>query len=242
MLVHSDPLFTIYFGDERDRFDIQHALELKSSAILDEPPFKKIVTSLGLSNLIFLRQVHGADGLLVTSANQAAGIVPFTREGDFLITNVSHVGLGVVTADCIPIIIFDKVKHVVAIVHAGWRGSVAEIALKAVKEMQAEFQVQLKNLRIFMGPSAKGCCYSVGEKVLNEIERYPFYENIIYKVQGKTHVDLPLFNCLLLEEYGIKKDAFRLTYNVCTICDPSFCSYRRDGSTQWRQVSVVTLK
>jgi len=242
MLVHSDPLFAIYFGDKRDRFDVQHAFSCQSPVIFNEYPFKKITKSLRLSNLIFLRQMHGNDGLSVTSSMQAESIVPFAYEGDFLITNVSRVGLGVATADCVPIIMFDKTKHVAAIVHAGWRGSVEEVALKAIDQMKTQFQVQVENLRIFMGPSAKGCCYSVGQNVLNEIERYPYYEKVMHRAQGKVFVDLPLFNCLLLEEYGIKKEAFRLTYNLCTICNQSFCSYRRDGSTQWRQMSVVTLK
>ncbi len=242
MIVHSDPLFTIYFGDKREQFDLQYVLKLQTSSILYEYPFKRLIKSMRLDNLIFLRQIHGTDGLLITSKTQAASIMPFMCEGDFLVTNVLHVGLGVATADCIPIIIFDKMKHVVGIVHVGWRGSVAGVVIKAVEQMQKQFQVQLKNLRIFMGPSAKGCCYLVGQNVLNELERYSYYEDVIHRIQGKIYVDLPLFNCLLLEEYGIKKEAFHLTYSLCTICDQSFCSYRRNGSIPWRQISVVALK
>lgn len=241
MLVHSDPLFTIFFGDKRDCFDLQHALEMQTS-ILQEHPFKKLILSLKLHNLIFLRQMHSNDGLLVASKTGATSLVPFMYEGDFLITNISSIGLGIATADCIPIIIFDKTRHVIAIVHAGWRGSVAQVVIKAIEKMQEEFQVQLENVRIFMGPSAKGCCYVIGQNVLTEIERYSYCENVIYKTQGKIYVDLPLFNCLLLEEYGIKKEAFHLTYNLCTICDFSFCSYRRNGPMQWRQMNIVTLK
>jgi polyphenol oxidase len=108
--------------------------------------------------------------------------------------------------------------------------------------MQAHFDVQLKDLRVFMGPSAKGCCYAVGDNVLSEIERYPYYEKVIRRAHEKTYVDLPLFNYYLLEEYGVRKDAFHMNYNLCTICDPSFCSYRRNGPMQWRQMSIVTLK
>jgi polyphenol oxidase len=242
MLVHSDPLFTIFFGDKRDCFDLQRALEIQAATILHENPFKKLITSLRLHNLIFLRQTHSNDGLLVTSKMQATSLIPFMCEGDFLVTNIPRIGLGIAAADCIPIVIFDKTRHVIAIVHAGWRGSVAQVAVKAIEKMREEFQVQLENVRIFMGPSAKGCCYVVRQNVLAEIERYSYYEKVMYKTQGKIYIDLPLFNCLLLEKYGVKKEAFHLTYNLCTICDFSFCSYRRNGPMQWRQMSIVTLK
>lgn len=242
MLVHSDPLFTIFFGDKRDCFNEQRAFQPQNTFILDEYPFKKLIKSLHLNNLIFLRQIHGNNGLLVTGKEQAISIAPFVLEGDFLITNISHIGLGVIAADCIPIIIFDKTRHIIAIVHAGWRGSVAKIAIKAIEQMQKQFHTKIENLRIFMGPSAKGCCYAVGQNVLTEIEQYSCYENVVYRTQGKTYVDLPLFNCFLLEEHGIKKEAFHLMYNLCTICDLSFCSYRRNGPTPWRQISIVTLK
>lgn len=242
MLLHSDPLFSIYFGDERERFDHQRAREVQSLSIFQEHPFKKLIAFLKVNDLIFLRQVHGTDGLLVRSSEQAAAVTPFMSEGDFIITNIAHVGLGIATGDCLPIIMFDKTKHVVAMIHAGWRGSVAGVALKALECMRDAFDVQLNNLRIFMGPSAKACCYVVGDTVLKEIERYPYCREVIYQSQGKTYLDLPLFNMLLLEEHGVKREAFHVTYSLCTICDPTFCSYRRNGSTQWRQMSIVTLK
>lgn len=243
MLLHNEAPFQIYFGDARTQFDPHEFSTIKKNkSLLITEPFVSMQKVMHLEQLVFLHQVHSADGLVVTSLEQAADIAPFSLDGDFIATGVHKVGLGVATGDCLPIVLFDKVQHAVSIVHAGWRGSVAGVAVRAVKRMEQQYGTKPEDLRVFFGPSAKKCCYEVRELVFEALERFSFRDNVLHTMEDITFFDVPQFNKLLLEECGVKKDAFQLSYNVCTMCNDAFCSYRRDRMSPFRQMTVVALK
>lgn len=242
MIIHTDPLFSIYFGDNRTQFIPAQLAHIKNNEeLLQQQPFAHLKRSLQINELIFLHQIHGTSGLCVSSPTQTKTIIPFGYDGDFIITNVPRVGLAIATADCLPIIIYDSFNHCIAIVHAGWRGSVNNVAIAAIEQMQTYFKSSLENLRVFFGPSAKACCYSVGSEVTEALEQFSFAQEVIFKIGSKVLFDLPLLNRLQLIDYGIKKESFHLNYNNCTICDESFCSYRRQKSAE-RQSTIVSLK
>jgi len=242
MLLHSSPLYRIYFGDQRDKiFPKDYSNFPGEKSILDVKPFEKLKKIMGLERLIFLHQVHGTDGIVIDSKEQAEQIRPFSVDGDYIITNVKHVGIGVLTADCLPIIFFDKRNQVIAIVHAGWRSSVGQIAIKVVDKMQKQFGSRLEDLKITFGPSAKICCYRVGDDFMEQIEDFEFVENVVQRRSDGLYFDLPAFNMILLEELGIKKEAFKFEYNDCTVCDESFFSHRQHGDGAGRQMTVACL-
>jgi len=243
MLLHNEALFQIYFGDARTQFDPHEFYDIKKNkTLLITEPFTAMQKTMRLEQLLFLRQIHGAQGIAVNSMEQAANIAPFSIEGDFIVTDVYKVGIGVATADCLPIVFFDKVKHAVSVVHAGWRGSVEGVAVDAVKRMEDAYGSKPEDIRVFFGPSAKVCCYAVGDQVLEALERFSFRDNVLHVLEDDIMLDVPQLNKILLEEYGIKKDAFHLSYNVCTMCNDTFCSYRRDRMSPFRQMTVVALK
>ena len=239
MLLHNSPLFRIYFGNADDKLFPSHYLnEPIKQDILHREPFVKLKKVMHLDSLIFLRQMHGAQGCAVDQEL----VQSFAREGDFLFTKLLQTGLGVMTADCLPIIFYDKVNNVVSVAHAGWRGSVQGVAVRTVERMQQQCNTQVEDLQIFFGPSAKICCYTVAHDFPQHLENYPFAEQVLQLHQGKLFFDLPGFNRLQLEAMGIKKKAFHLDYNICTICDEKFFSYRRQGERAGRQMTVVCLK
>ena len=80
---------------------------------------------------------------------------------DALITDQKNIMLTVLTADCVPILLFDPVQHVVAVVHAGWKGTEQQIALKTVKKMQELFNSEPKDILAGIAPSIGKCCYEV---------------------------------------------------------------------------------
>ena len=185
--------------------------------------------------------MHSAQGLCVLSREQIKATNCFSEDGDFLITRLPGLGLGVATADCLPIILYDSLNQVVGIVHAGWRGTVAKVVVAAVERMQALYATRIQNLTVFFGPSAKVCCYAITEDLFSELEHFSYLTDVVQKHSDHYTLDVPLLNRLQLEEIGIKKNAMQFTYNACTMCDVSFCSYRRQGQRAERQMTVVVL-
>lgn len=240
MLLHKDPLFSIYFGDERDQIFPSSYLNTPEDFTQSEPS-AKIKKALAVDAIVVLRQVHGDDGYIIETLQQA-GVKPFCQPGDYLITQLPNIGIAVATADCLPLILYDKVTNTIAVVHAGWRGSVASVAIKALARMQKELGTKPEHVRVFFGPSAGICCYAVDEKVIKELEPFWFADQVLRKKNGGIYFDLPLFNELQLIDEGIKKENIKRTYHECTICDESFCSYRRQGEKAGRQMTVVALQ
>lgn len=240
MILHKAPLFQIYFGDADDTLFKQEYLAIDSDKdIFSLSACARLKKQMHLDQLIFLKQEHSADGLIVTQDNK--NIRAFSKAGDYLTTNIVHIGLGVMGADCLPIVFYDSVNNALAIVHAGWRGSLERIVLNVVEQMHENYNTNSDHLQLFFGPCAKVCCYEVKADFLQKLEPFSFVDTVIQKHGEKYHFDLPAFNRLLLESIGIKKDAFRFQYNSCTICDKKFSSHRRQGAHAGRQMTVAAL-
>lgn len=240
MLFHSEPLFSIYWGDKKTAFP-RHSF---SGVLQDsEYPFFKLSCQLmGTHTIVALKQVHGTSGTILTNRKDIQFLAVNPIEGDYLISALSGVGVAVKTGDCLPVIVYDPVAHVVGIAHAGWAGSVKRVAAVMIEALLNRFSTRLDVLRVFLGPSAKACCYVVNEDLAHALKPFPYAKDVLYERQNRLFFDLPLFNILQLEECGIARSAIHTSYNVCTICDVSFCSHRREGQDALRQISIVALK
>ncbi len=240
MIIHNDPLLYLFFGDARTSFDNEFLRgNCSQEELFEHPQLARLRKTGHLDSLVLLRQMHSSEGVVVTDEN-LQGLLTHKSEGDFLITQIEHAGLTVYAADCLPIIFYDTYNRVLSICHAGWKGSVERIAERTLERMQKEYKTKLDHIRIFFGPSARVCCYSVSQDFRKHFEPFTFADQVFVNHRDELFVDMPLFNRLQLEEYGVKKDAFHCRYNICTICNLSFCSYRR-GDTQ-RQLTVAVLK
>ncbi len=240
--MHNAPSFHIYFGNTSNSLLPQQYLTIDANKLIfDFSPCAWVKERMQLEQLFFLRQIHGADGLNVDE-KIISTIASFCKEGDFLVTNQKNVGIGIMTADCLPLIFYDMHNNAVGIAHASWRSSVKNIAQKTVEMMQQNFNTDIKNVQVFFGPSAKSCCYQVQDDFIQNLYSYPFFNKTVQKRDQKLFFDLPQFNALLLESMGFKRKALFLDYNTCTICDARFCSYRREGVSAARQMTVVNLK
>jgi YfiH family protein len=144
------------------------------------------------------------------------------------------------TADCLPIILHDTRNNVIAAIHAGWRSSVQKIVTCALRSMHETYGTQAANIRAFFGPCACTCCYSVGPEMMHHVA--PHQDQTI-RVSGTTYYfDLARYNQILLCNEGAPPESCCFDYNQCTICNPIFCSYRRQRDRAGRQMSVVALR
>jgi len=198
------------------------------------------------ARLFTVNQVHGDRVVVVEDKSGVASLLYDGErpEADAILTNKKELAIGVLTADCVPIILVDPVQEVVGIVHAGWRGTVAVICRKAVTEMMNHFGSHGDDISAAIGPAIGPCCYEVGEDVALHFRTGPFQEKqvIVESDSGRLHLDLQKANRLLLREAGIG-DANISVSPFCTSCNSDlFFSYRRDGAPTGRQLSFIVME
>lgn len=204
--------------------------------VLPQEPFATVGKQLGLKQLIFCHQTHGTDGLIIKYVRQE--FPSFVIEGDYLITNLPNVGLGISTADCLPVVFVDPVRKVVGAIHAGWRGARSGILKKAIERAGDEFGCNIKDMEFHFGPSAQGCCYEVQPPFKDEFTAYPFAQQAFRHEGTKIYFDLPAFAALHLASLGAQKV---YKSDACTICKPGYCSVRKSPGSALRQMTVVTI-
>jgi polyphenol oxidase len=180
-----------------------------------------------------LRQIHSDK---IVTANGHSGLI---GEGDALISGHPGTLLSVRTADCLPILIADVRSHAVGVVHAGWRGTLLEIAAKTVTAMQLEYSSRLEDLRAAIGPGIGSCCFEVGTDVASQFGTiFPERDNL----PTRTRLDLIEANCRQLGLAGISSqhvDAARL----CTCCGRDlFHSFRRDHDAAGRMINAIGIR
>ena len=114
------------------------------------------------ANLATVKQIHSA---ICVAAEGRCGVL---GEGDALLEDQPGSAIAIKTADCIPILLVDQRHRAVAAVHAGWRGTVARIAARAVEAMRQRFGAEPRDLHAAIGPGIGKCCYEVGAEVAAE--------------------------------------------------------------------------
>ncbi len=238
MVLYSTSQFHIYIGDATDAMNPGDYLTWHDmSLLLTQPQIKPIVQKLDLHCLFFLHQVHGIKGYKIMPKT---AVRPFAVDGDFLITNQLATGIGIVSADCLPVIVVDMKNNSIGIAHAGWRGALAGVVQEMVHEMQKSWNTSYDQCQFFLGPSAQSCCYKVGEEFQTYLAAYRWRDAVLQKKTTEYFFNLPLFIRYQLQQMGVADEAIETKYNICTICNKQFYSARRSQSG--RQMTVVALK
>ncbi len=181
----------------------------------------------------WLRQVHSDQCVVVNGDGGCAG------EGDALITARPGVLLSVRTADCLPILIADPKRRLVAAIHAGWRGSAVNLSGKVVGRLRTGFGADPADLLVAVGPGIGVCCYTVGAEVAGLLAEYvPELKGC----SGPIHIDLAEVNRRQLLAAGVAADKL-LSGAPCTGCRPElFYSYRRERRHGGRMTSVIGIR
>ncbi len=185
-------------------------------------------------------QVHG-DEIYVLQEPDAAR----PEKGyDAIITDLKRVPIGVLTADCVPILLYDPMEEAVAAVHAGWAGTVKGIAGKAVLEMGNRFGSMPENMFASIGPSIGPCCYEIDSKVLGPLtESMPdmVAQLVTNSRPGHWLMDLWKANRIILEKAGLRPERINV-FGACTACNPEkFYSHRKSGGRAGRMMALAVL-
>lgn len=162
------------------------------------------------------------------------------EEADILISSAKNVALAVRTADCLPMLLADVESGVIAAVHAGWKGTVAQVAQQAVQKM-FEFGAKPERIIASLGPCISSCCFEVSEDIAYQLS-VSCGQNIAHLKSRNVYANLYQANVLQLKSMGLR-DAFIETSSYCTYCQqsPRYFSYRRDHGQTGRQLAMIML-
>lgn len=219
-----------FVSDRNSRKDYEFTLSLSStpdrSLVTSNRRFLAEAMNVSEHQLYFPSQVHGTRIVNVDSKTPREMLM----ETDALITGEKGICIAVMSADCVPILLFDKKNGAVAAVHSGWRGTVARIVEKTLYEMQALFGTKGENIVAGIGPSVSQECYEVGEEVVEAV-RKSFRENdhlLSRQPNGKAKLDLWTANKIQLTEFGIPETAIEIS-DLCTVRHNQYFFSARKG-------------
>ena len=155
-------------------------------------------------------------------------------------TNLPGLCIGVSTADCIPVLLYDEQQHAACAVHAGWRGTVQRIVDHAVTAMQLSYGTDPAQLRAVIGPGISLDSFEVGDEVYDSFAAAGFEMAAISRHDEKWHIDLPVCNQIQLQEAGVR--AIYLS-GICTYQHADrYFSARRLGIQSGRIFTAIMLK
>lgn len=163
------------------------------------------------------------------------------NEGDAIITDEKDVIIGVFTADCVPIILVDEYNGVAAAIHSGWRGTFESITYKTVEKMKLEYGCSAENIKAYIGPHIRKCCYEVSEELKEKFieQKSKINPEILF-----DNRNLNLEACIEqdLKDSGIKDENIN-SLNLCTYCCDSvkLHSYRKSEGSYGRMFAFVIL-
>lgn len=158
---------------------------------------------------------------------------------DALITDVEGVVLSILTADCVPVLLYDREKEVVGAVHAGWKGTKAQIVSKTIQKMIEVYGCNPKDIIAGVAPSIGSCCYEVRKDVAEHFFDTP--EGFSSKDE-KYMLDLPYINQQQLLDSGLKTEHIEMSH-LCTACEvEQFFSYRKEQGCSGRFMSMIGMR
>lgn len=221
-----------------------------------------LANELGIdaNHIIMPHQTHGVESRIIGEefANLPDGVKKMLLEGvDAVMTNIPGMCIGVSTADCIPVLLYDKEHHAAAAIHAGWRGTQARIVHKAVQEMRMAYQTDPTKLKAVIGPGISLDNFEVGDEVYaafeqaafdmstiaeEHIKRNPNADDPAKAFERKWHINLPLANIQMLTHNGVD-EANIINTGICTFDNAdNYFSARRLGIESGRIYTGIIIR
>jgi hypothetical protein len=183
-----------------------------------------------VDDVAYLRQIHSD----TVCTDDCCG-----SEGDAIITDKPRLAVGVFTADCVPVIIYDPVRRAAAAVHSGWKGTYSLIVSKTIDRMKADYGSSPEDMKVIIGPNMRECCYEVSEELIQKFRDSDAFRG----TEAWNGRKLSMEKCILkqLEDQGIASENVMVT-GLCTCCsDEKLYSYR-GGEKDKRLFSFIYIK
>lgn len=216
---------TPYTGDDPEKIEINRQ---KLAAYLNIPA----------THIVLPYQSHTTNVRIITNPPSNEEL----ENVDAIITQTSQLCIGVSTADCIPILLYDPKNHAIAAIHAGWRGTHGNIATRTIHMMQEHCGTQPQNLYAAIGPGISLQAYEVGDELPKAFAEAGFpLERIAKRINGRWHLDLPEANRIELLRNGIAENHI-INSQLCTYTlHHRFFSARRLGIHSGRIYTALML-
>ncbi|MGG1514859.1 peptidoglycan editing factor PgeF [Paenibacillus oryzisoli] len=201
----------------------------------------------------YAEQVHSADVAVVGSALKGAGRdarETAIQDRDGFVTNEKGIFLCTQYADCVPLFFYDPEHQAVGLAHAGWKGTVLNIAMSTISLMTHTFGSRPANIRAAIGPSIGQCCYEVDDTVASRVyealasmqaSEEAVQTIITSKPNGKYMLSLQALNQKFMEQAGILSSHIEVT-QLCTSCRTDlFFSHRKEGGSTGRMIAWIGM-
>ncbi len=217
-------------GDDKDLVEINRCMFVKA-------------LEAGNPDVYTVRQMHGSRVIRIEDRGNPPEEYR-QAQADAIVTDQPGVAIGVLTADCVPVLLVDPEKRAIAAVHAGRQGSLMQVVSHVISRMQKDFGTSPGNLLAAVGPCIETTCYQVGEEIAQEVSRHDLKKNgVLVHENGAYFMDLRKMNHLDLLESGVKEEHIHHV-SMCTVCHPrTFYSHRKNkGKKTGRMMALLMLK
>ncbi|MBN2167913.1 MAG: peptidoglycan editing factor PgeF [Actinobacteria bacterium] len=201
------------------------------------------VVGVPVNRWTLCRQVHGCRIHVMEEYDIGRGAYDHESgipRSDGLVSDLSGTLIGVLTADCVPVIIVAKRKRVCAAVHAGWRGVLAGVLPKAYKNVQMKTGENNGDIDIYIGPHIRSCCFEVQKELGGMFESYIGIEAVDRSLGNCSYIDLEASIVSQLEREGAVRENIH-SMKRCTFCEENYFSHRKDGGLTGRQAGIAVI-
>jgi len=202
---------------------------------------KDFLGELGINyqDLVCAKQVHASSVSPAKEEDKGKGALSYDTsiaDTDALVTDKRNLPLAIFTADCLSIFLYDPETPAIGLIHAGWQSTRENIVDKTLQLMQERFNTKPGNLYVGFGPAIRSCCYEVSRDFSN------FFPDELIERDNRYYLDLVQMNKTRILDLGVNPVNI-FDFNICTSCqNEEFFSYRREGKTCGRVMSVAMLK
>ena len=174
-------------------------------------------------------QVHGETILVATQGGRFDGY-------DAIISNTPNVFVGITVADCTPVLVYDSQNQAVAAIHAGWRGTVAQLVHKTLLAMRAHFGTQSQHCHAYVGTCIDACDFEVGAEVAGQ---FLSDFKIFNPAQQRYYVNLKAANAAQLRAFGVPENQIEISEFSTTHHNQDYFSYRRENGQTGRMLALL---
>lgn len=193
-------------------------------------------TGVAIDAMVFVEQVHGSTVIDVFQGGTDTGVI---GTADAMMTDVPGIALIIRTADCVPVLLVDEMKGVIAIAHAGWKGVLSGVLGAVIERMQKQYGCVSNDTRVMMGPAICGRHYDVSmvpdDRVSRFEKQFNAKDGVVVCDKEAVRLDLPQACLVQCRRFGVPTAAISLP-ETCTFEHEQWPSHRREGAQRQNHV------